>query len=74
MDNDFTADEIRDVVRIARVHCLGFSEDDFESLMELERRITDSGYLEAVLVSFSGGRSLLCLPKISWFAIDRKRS
>jgi chromosome segregation ATPase len=49
MDNDFTADEIRDAVRIARVHCPGFSEDDFESLMELERRITDSGYLEAVL-------------------------
>ena len=49
MDNKFTADEIRDAVRITRVHCPGFSEDDFESLMELERRITDSGYLEAVL-------------------------
>ena len=49
MDNEFTADEIRDAVRMARVHCPGFSEDDFESLMELERRITDSGYLEAVL-------------------------
>jgi predicted nucleic acid-binding Zn-ribbon protein len=49
MDNDFTADEIKDAVRIVRVHCPGFSEDDFESLMELERRITDSGYLEAVL-------------------------
>ncbi|MFC1970404.1 hypothetical protein ACFLV0_00460 [Chloroflexota bacterium] len=49
MDNDFTADEIRDAARIARVHCPGFSEDDFESLMELERHITDSGYLEAVL-------------------------
>jgi len=49
MDNEFTADEIRDAVRIARVHCPGFSEDDLESLMELEKRITDSGYLEAVL-------------------------
>ena len=49
MGNEFTADEIRDDVRIARVHCQGFSEDDFESLMELEKRITDSGYLEAVL-------------------------
>ncbi|MDD5288882.1 MAG: hypothetical protein PHY28_07235 [Dehalococcoidales bacterium] len=49
MDKEFTADEIRDAVRMARVHCPGFSEDDFESLMELERRITDSGYLEAVL-------------------------
>ena len=49
MNNEFTADEIRDAVRMARAHCPGFSEDDFESLMELEKRITDSGYLEAVL-------------------------
>jgi len=49
MDNEFTAEEIRDAARMARVHCPGFSEDDFESLMELERRINDSGYLEAVL-------------------------
>ncbi len=49
MDNEFTAEEIRDAVRMARVHCPGFSGDDFESLIELERRITDSGYLEAVL-------------------------
>ena len=54
MDNEFTAEEIRDAARMARVHCPGFSEDDFESLMELERRITDSGYLEAVL-------GLICL-------------
>jgi predicted nucleic acid-binding Zn-ribbon protein len=49
MNNEFTSEEIRDAVRMARAHCPGFSEDDFESLMELERRITDSGYLEAVL-------------------------
>jgi len=49
MDNEFTAEEIRDARRMARAHCPGFSEDDFESLMELERRITDSGYLESVL-------------------------
>jgi len=49
MDNEFTSEGIRDAVRMARAHCPGFSEDDFESLMELERRITDSGYLEAVL-------------------------
>lgn len=49
MDNEFTTEEIRDAVRMARVHCPGFSEDDFESLMELERRVNDSGYLEAVL-------------------------
>ncbi len=49
MDNEFTVDEIRDAVRMARVHCPGFSEDDFESLMELERRIADSGYIEAIM-------------------------
>ena len=49
MDNKFTVDEIRDAVRMARVHCPGFTEDDFESLMNLERRVADSGYLEAVM-------------------------
>ena len=49
MNGEFTVDEIRDATRMARVHCPGFTDDDFESLMELERRIADSGYLEAVL-------------------------
>ena len=49
MNQEFTADEIRDAARMARVHCPGFSEDTFESLMELEKRIADSGYLDAVL-------------------------
>jgi len=49
MENGFTVDEIRDAVRMARVHCPGFSEDDFESLMEMEKHIADSGYLKAVM-------------------------
>jgi hypothetical protein len=49
MNGEFTVDEIRDATRMARVHCPGFTDDYFESLMELERRIADSGYLEAVL-------------------------
>jgi len=49
MNQEFTADDIRDAARMARVHCPGFSEDTFESLMELEKRIADSGYLDAVL-------------------------
>ena len=49
MENEFTVDEIRDAVRMARVHCPGFSEDDFESLMEMEKHIADSGYLKAVM-------------------------
>ena len=49
MDHEFTTEEIKDAARVARIYCPGFSEDKFESLMELERRIADSGYLEAVL-------------------------
>ncbi|MDD5039239.1 MAG: hypothetical protein PHN78_08025 [Dehalococcoidales bacterium] len=49
MEQQFTIDEIRDAAKMARVYCPGFTEDMFESLMELERRIADSGYLEAVL-------------------------
>ena len=49
MDHEFTAEEIKDAARAARIYCPGFSEDKFESLTELERRIVDSGYLEAVL-------------------------
>ncbi len=49
MNHEFTADEIRDVARTALIYCPGFSEEQFESLMELEKRIADSGYLEVVL-------------------------
>ena len=49
MEHEFTTEEIRDAAKAARVYCPGFTEDMFESLMELERRIADSGYLEAVL-------------------------
>lgn len=48
MEQQFTANEIRDAAKTARVYCHGFSEDMFESLMELEKRIADSGYLEAI--------------------------
>lgn len=49
MDHEFTAEEIKDAAKMARVYCHGFTEDMFESLMELEKRIGDSGYLEAVM-------------------------
>jgi len=48
MEQQFNAEEIKDAAKTARVYCPGFSEDDFESLMELERRIADSGYLEVI--------------------------
>jgi predicted nucleic acid-binding Zn-ribbon protein len=49
MEREFTVEEIRDAAKTARVYCRGFTEDMFESLMELEKHIADSGYLEAVL-------------------------
>ena len=49
MEQQFTTEEIKDAARTARVYCHGFTEDMFESLMELERRIADSGYLEVIL-------------------------
>jgi len=48
MNREFTVEEIRDSVRTARVHCPGFTEDMFESLMDLEKHIADSGYLEVI--------------------------
>jgi chromosome segregation ATPase len=48
MNQKFTVEEIKDAARTARIHCPGFSEDKFESLMELESRIADSGFLEAI--------------------------
>ncbi len=47
MSEKFTIDEIKDAVRMARVYCPGFNEDMFESLMELQKRVAESGYLEA---------------------------
>ncbi len=48
MNKDFSGEEIKNVIRMARVHCPGFSENMFESLMELEKYIADSGYLEVI--------------------------
>lgn len=48
MEQQFTVEEIKDAAKTARVYCHGFNEDMFESLMELERRIAEPGYLEVV--------------------------
>lgn len=47
-DQDFNGEEMKNVVKVARVHCPGFTEDMFESLMVLEKRFAESGYLEVV--------------------------
>ncbi len=48
MSEEFTVDEIREVIRAARIFCPGFSERQYQDLMTLENRLTDSGDLEAV--------------------------
>lgn len=48
MNHGFTAEEIRDAARAARIYCPGFTEDKFMNLMELENRVANLGYLEAV--------------------------
>ncbi|MDO8715749.1 MAG: hypothetical protein Q7J73_02955, partial [Dehalococcoidales bacterium] len=62
MDHEFTTEEIKDAARAARIYCPGFSEDMFASLMELERHVADSGYLEAVsgLIRLKEERGISC--------------
>ncbi len=48
MNQQFNADEIKQAARAARIYCQGFDEEHFESLMELARRVEQSGYLETV--------------------------
>lgn len=48
MSEEFTADEVKEVIRAARIFCPSFSERQYQDLMVLERRLADYGYLEAV--------------------------
>jgi chromosome segregation ATPase len=48
MGREFTADEIREAAKTARIYCPGFSGEKFESLMELENQLDNSGHLQAV--------------------------
>jgi len=48
MTEEFTPEELREVIRAARVFSHGFSEEQFQNLCELESRLRDSGYLETV--------------------------
>jgi hypothetical protein len=48
MGREFTADEIRETAKTARIYCPGFKGEKFESLMELENQLDNSGHLQAV--------------------------
>lgn len=47
MNYEFTLDELKEVIRTARVFCPSFGESQYRDLMTLGKRLTDSGYLEA---------------------------
>jgi len=48
MVSEFTAEGLKEVVRAARVFNPGFSEEQFQNLVELERHAGDPNYLETV--------------------------
>jgi predicted nucleic acid-binding Zn-ribbon protein len=48
MGREFTADEIKETAKTARIYCPGFSGEKFESLMELENQLDNSSHLQAV--------------------------
>ena len=48
MTHEFTPEELTEVIRSARAFNPGFSEKQLQSLAELQTRLADSGYLEAV--------------------------
>jgi DNA repair exonuclease SbcCD ATPase subunit len=48
MTDKFTAEELKEVIRAACIFNSSFSEEQFQSLIELEARLADSGYLQTV--------------------------
>jgi len=48
MSDEFTPEEIEEAARAARIYSPGFTREQFLSLVELEKHLQDSGYLESV--------------------------
>ncbi len=48
MNPEFTPQEIQEIIRSARIVNPGFSETQMQSLLELQTRLNESGYLETV--------------------------
>ena len=69
MNNEFTIDEIRDAIKTARIYCPGFDEQRFQNLMELEKRIAEPGYLEAVqgMIRLEKERNISCIEALDAF-------
>lgn len=48
MEYEFTAEEIEQVVRTARIFNPGFTKEEFHAMVELKKRLQESGFLESV--------------------------
>jgi len=48
MGYEFTPEEIKEVIRVARVYQPGFSEEKLKNLLEMEKHLGEGGYLETV--------------------------
>jgi len=48
MSYEFRDDEIKEIVRAAQIFSQSFNEEQFQALRELEWRLADSGFLEAL--------------------------
>ena len=48
MSYEFTDDEIKEIVKAARIFSQSFNEEEFQALRELEDRLSDSGFLETL--------------------------
>lgn len=48
MSDEFTVNEIKEAVTLARIYSPGYTEEQFRASVELVKRLGESGYLEAV--------------------------
>jgi len=48
MIDEFTAEELKEAIKAARIFNPSFSEEQFQSVIELQGHVGDSGYLETV--------------------------
>lgn len=48
MTTNLNVEELKQAIRAARIYCPCFTEQQFQSLMEMEKRLADTGWLQAV--------------------------
>lgn len=48
MNTEFTSEELKEIIRAAHICNPGFDEEKMQTLMELQTRLSESGYLETI--------------------------